>query len=204
MEGCIDSLVPGVSLQVQTRSFLDSNSWRALERHPQSNQTFDTPFTSQVSIRQCVGRKAHRLRLGRRLSTTSALWTSTCTHDQCERRRVCGYVHASPNLSSMSCGCLPCNVGRRAARNSLLLPHGTIHRYSAAREFIQDHHQNSWEEFISTRRGRCLEPGDMAKISVEDRADMFSVFDFVGSYLWYDAHDVEFSYPAMICQARDT
>ena len=44
----------------------------------------------------------------------------------------------------------------------------------------------------------------MAKISVEDRADMFSVFDFVGSYLWYDAHDVEFSYPAMICQARDT
>eukprot|EP00903_Cladosiphon_okamuranus_P020138 g18491.t1 len=60
--------------------------------------------------------------------------------------------------------------------------------YPAARQFIKEHHQKSLEDFIITRRGRCLDPDVMVNFSVEDRAQMFSVFDFIGAFVWSVLH----------------
>eukprot|EP00903_Cladosiphon_okamuranus_P015304 g14138.t1 len=61
--------------------------------------------------------------------------------------------------------------------------------YAAARQFIEEHHQKSFVDFMSTRRGSCMHPNAMAQWTVEERNLMFSDFNYMGAYLWYHMHD---------------
>lgn len=76
-----------------------------------------------------------------------------------------------------------------------------LYRYRAARRFIEEHHQKSLADFMSTRRGSCMHPNTMAQWTVKQRDRMFSDFNFLGAYLWWVTHlfvpgrDMPFSRP---------
>ncbi|CAM9631899.1 unnamed protein product, partial [Ectocarpus fasciculatus] len=55
--------------------------------------------------------------------------------------------------------------------------------------FIEQHHGVAFVDFMSTRRGSCLHPNNMAKLTMDQRRMMFSDFNFMGAYLWYHMHD---------------
>ncbi|CAB1118503.1 unnamed protein product [Ectocarpus sp. CCAP 1310/34] len=61
--------------------------------------------------------------------------------------------------------------------------------YPAARTFIEQHHGMAFVDFMSTRRGSCLHPNNMAKLTMDERRLMFSDFNYMGAYLWYHMHD---------------
>ncbi|CAM9997646.1 unnamed protein product, partial [Ectocarpus sp. 8 AP-2014] len=61
--------------------------------------------------------------------------------------------------------------------------------YPAAREFIEQHHGMPFVDFLATRRGSCMHPNTMAKWTADERAMMFSGFNFMGAYLWYHMPD---------------
>ncbi|CBJ30864.1 hypothetical protein Esi_0218_0031 [Ectocarpus siliculosus] len=61
--------------------------------------------------------------------------------------------------------------------------------YPAAREFIEQRHGMSFVDFLATRRGSCMHPNTMAEWTADERAMMFSGFNFIGAYLWYHMPD---------------
>eukprot|EP00903_Cladosiphon_okamuranus_P017929 g16497.t1 len=68
--------------------------------------------------------------------------------------------------------------------------------YPAARGFIEEYHQMSLEEFMSTRGGSCEVPTRMEKKTAEERNQMFHEFNFVGAFLWYHMRDAVHWIPA--------
>ena len=60
----------------------------------------------------------------------------------------------------------------------------TYNRYSQARKFIEDYHQKPLKDFMSTRRGFCPAIAEVQKMTVHARTELFSVFNFIGAYLW--------------------
>ncbi|CAM9820997.1 unnamed protein product [Ectocarpus fasciculatus] len=62
--------------------------------------------------------------------------------------------------------------------------------YPAARAFIEQHHGMPFVDFMATRRGSCnAHLRDILKWTPDQRAVMFSDFNFIGAYLWYHMND---------------
>ncbi|CAN0000310.1 unnamed protein product [Ectocarpus sp. 6 AP-2014] len=56
--------------------------------------------------------------------------------------------------------------------------------YPAAREFIEQHHEMPFVDFMASRRGSCMHPGTETERTQDERALVFSDSNFVGAYLW--------------------
>eukprot|EP00903_Cladosiphon_okamuranus_P017930 g16498.t1 len=65
--------------------------------------------------------------------------------------------------------------------------------YSAARDFIEEHHKMSFVDFMSTRSGKCMDAAKMFRLKPQG---MFSDFNFMGAFLWYHMHDAVYWLPA--------
>eukprot|EP00903_Cladosiphon_okamuranus_P019502 g17934.t1 len=68
--------------------------------------------------------------------------------------------------------------------------------YPAARQFIEEHHQTPFADFMSTRSGFCTEIEIMEGWNATEVNRMFSDFNFMGAYLWYHMHDAVYWLPA--------
>ncbi|CAM9111525.1 unnamed protein product [Hapterophycus canaliculatus] len=61
--------------------------------------------------------------------------------------------------------------------------------YSAARNFIEEHHGLPFGDFMSTRRGFCPGTEIVSKWTLAERDLLFSDFNYMGAFLWYHMRD---------------
>ncbi|CAM9769234.1 unnamed protein product [Ectocarpus sp. 6 AP-2014] len=61
--------------------------------------------------------------------------------------------------------------------------------YPAIRGFMEQRHGMPFEEFMASRRGKCMSVKTLATWTLEEQTLLLSDFNLMGAYLWYHMHD---------------
>ncbi|CBJ32752.1 hypothetical protein Esi_0364_0009 [Ectocarpus siliculosus] len=65
----------------------------------------------------------------------------------------------------------------------------STHMYPAIRGFMEQRHGMPFEEFMASRRGKCMSVKTLATWTLEEQTLLLSDFNLMGAYLWYHMHD---------------